>query len=180
MKNIYKPQEPDFTPINVNEIVLEVMEQYSTRLTDAGIKLQLNLEKSGATAFIDETALYTSLGNIILNSIDAMPEGGELSITTVNRENHLLLEVADNGKGIKPSDLPKIFKPFFTTKTPEEGTGLGLTLVKEAVEISGGSISVSSKVGQGTKVMISLLKNEPVNFSRRIGSSMQGFFKPQY
>lgn|GEM_PF-5220489 len=180
LKNIYLPQEPDFTLINVNEIVLEVTELYSTRVTDAGIKLRLNLDNSGATAFINETFLYTSLGNLILNALDAMPEGGELTISTINRKKHLQLEVDDTGEGIECSALPKIFKPFYTTKAPDKGTGLGLTLVKEAVEAVGGSITVSSKVGRGTKVIITLLKKEPENFSRRVGSSMLGFFNPQF
>ena len=180
LKNVYQPRKSDFYLINVNEIILEVTELYSTRLADAGIDLKLNLDKSGKTAFIDETSLYTSLGNLILNALDAMTGGGELSVTTVNLEKQFQLEVADNGVGMEPSFIPKIFKPFFTTKTPDMGTGLGLTLVKEAVELAGGSISVSSKVGQGTKVIISLLKNKPKDFSKRVGSSSLGFFKPQF
>jgi PAS domain S-box-containing protein len=180
LKNIYQPHEPEFTLINVNDIVLEVTELYSTRLAETGIKLKLELDKSSAKAFMEETSLYTTLGNLILNAIDAMPEGGELTISTVHDKNRLRLEVTDNGRGIDSSNLPKVFKPFFTTKPPDKATGLGLTLVKEAVEAAGGSITVSSKVDWGTKIIVTLLRKAPENFSRRVGTSTLGFLKPQF
>ena len=180
LKNIYQPHEPEFTLINVNDIILEVTELYSSRLAETGIKLKLELDKSGTKAFMEETTLYTSLGNLILNAIDAMPDGGELYISTVHDKNQLRLEVTDNGKGIDSSVLPKVFKPFFTTKPPDKATGLGLTLVKEAVEAAGGSITVSSKVGWGTKIIVTLLRKVPENFSRRVNSTTLGFLKPLF
>jgi signal transduction histidine kinase len=86
--------------------------------------------------------------NLATNGIDAMPQGGVLTIATLRHEGAVLLSVRDTGGGIPPEVLPRIFEPFFTTKDPGRGTGLGLSMAYEIAVRHGGTIDVSSRPGQ--------------------------------
>jgi len=93
-----------------------------------------------------------ALLNIIVNGVQAMPKGGLLTLTTFysEPERMVCVEVTDTGQGIPTEHLEHIFRPFFTTKTADQGTGLGLTIAQTAVEADGGRILVRSEVGRGT------------------------------
>lgn len=96
------------------------------------------------------------LVNIILNAIQAMEEGGLLRIAIKTIEDQMILSISDTGKGIPEEDLPKVFDPFFTTKGKEGGSGLGLWISQGVIERHGGTISIKSGRGEGTKVEIQL------------------------
>lgn len=98
--------------------------------------------------------VFWNLGN---NALDAMPEGGELSISTFENESLVRITFGDTGSGINKDDIEKVFYPFFTMK--EEGTGLGLSIAYRIVEDHGGTLTIKSDVGEGTKVYILLPKN---------------------
>jgi signal transduction histidine kinase len=104
---------------------------------------------------IDEGQVSQVFINIILNALDAMPEGGKLTVTTRQERNDLgkdsiVIEVADTGIGIPSEDLAKIFDPFYTTKEVGSGTGLGLSLSYNIIKRFKGDIRVESEVGRGT------------------------------
>jgi signal transduction histidine kinase len=101
--------------------------------------------------------------NLITNAAQAMEQRqGEIRITTRRQgAGHVAVEVADTGKGIPPEVLPKIFDPFFTTKEVGKGTGLGLSIVYKIVEQHGGTISVDSTVGVGTRFTVVLPLQPP-------------------
>jgi signal transduction histidine kinase len=86
--------------------------------------------------------------NIIDNALDAMKEGGELSVTTSSTPEHVIFRVIDSGPGIAPENLERIFDPFFTTKDVGEGTGVGLDLVQKVVQSHHGKIDVNSRPGR--------------------------------
>ena len=88
--------------------------------------------------------------NLVLNGIQAIPVQGAVDITITREDDHAIISVKDNGKGISPDALPKIFRPFFTTR--KEGTGLGLSLAQGIVQSHGGKIEASSTLGQGHPV----------------------------
>ena len=92
--------------------------------------------------------------NLGKNAIQAMPDGGTLTITAAVDGNKTTIKVSDNGHGISKEELPRIFEPFFTSKA--RGSGLGLALCRKIVEDHGGSIEVQSTVGQGTSVVITI------------------------
>jgi two-component system NtrC family sensor kinase len=94
--------------------------------------------------------------NVIINSCEAVKEGGRISVATnfIEREEMVMVQIADNGAGIQPDDLPKIFDPFFTTK--EKGTGLGLSVVYGIINSHRGTVKIESAPGQGTTVVIKL------------------------
>ena len=87
-----------------------------------------------------------ALLNLCLNALDAMPEGGQLTLAIVERKGRVCLMVRDNGTGIEASQLPHIFDPYYTTKG--QGTGLGLAMVHKIVEAHDGEISVTSRPAQ--------------------------------
>ena len=90
--------------------------------------------------------------NLMLNSIEAMPDGGMLSITADRTSDALRLEISDTGRGIGEEEAKKIFEPFYTTKT--NGLGLGMPYARKIVEQHGGSISLKSRPGEGTTISI--------------------------
>jgi signal transduction histidine kinase len=94
--------------------------------------------------------------NLLLNAVDAMPDGGKLTLRTVYDETTCAIHVTviDTGKGIDTAVLSKIFQPFFTTKS--KGTGLGLAISKRLIEDHGGKISIESSKGKGSTFVISL------------------------
>ncbi|MDY0131504.1 MAG: response regulator [Desulforegulaceae bacterium] len=97
--------------------------------------------------------------NIILNASHSIEEKGIISIKTYLKNNSIIIEIADNGKGIPKEDLPKIFDPFFTTKPVGKGTGLGLNIAYNIIKMHKGTIEAKSEVGKGTLFIIAL----PVN-----------------
>ena len=94
--------------------------------------------------------------NLFLNSIQAMPEGGALTVRVGRMDGYLGIEVSDNGVGIAPENIDKLFDPFFTTKEIGEGTGLGLSVCYGIIERHGGSIRIDSEPGAGTTVTVRL------------------------
>lgn len=105
---------------------------------------------------VDQNQMSQVFINIFLNSIQAMEEGGTLTIAMVTQNGRLHITITDTGKGIQEGDLPKVFDPFFTTKGEGRGTGLGLWIAQGIVEQHGGTIQLSSQLGQGTKVEVQL------------------------
>ena len=113
---------------------------------------------------VDPHQLEQLLINLIMNARDAMPEGGELQLKGRREGEDVVLEVIDNGDGMRPEHLPLVFDPFFTTKEPGKGTGLGLAIAARIAESCGGRITVESELGKGSRftVRIGCLKNEKV------------------
>jgi signal transduction histidine kinase len=109
----------------------------------------------------DGDQLRQVLLNLVTNALDAMPEGGQLSLLTQRVDNThgptcVQTRITDTGMGIRGEDLRKIFDPFFTTKGPGQGTGLGLAICQRIVKAHKGSIEVQSEMGQGTTFLITL------------------------
>ena len=139
---------------NLNKIINEVLELLRPQLVANKIELHLSLSEEAAAGMIDETSMRGSLMNIIVNAIEAMPQGGHLSVTSERKNDMLSLEIVDTGPGISEDDAKKIFEPFYTTK--EQGLGLGMPYAKKIIEQHGGTISVSSHVGEGTSIAITV------------------------
>jgi signal transduction histidine kinase len=98
--------------------------------------------------------LREALINLVLNAVDAMPNGGSLTLETRRDGDWVLLTVADSGTGVPPEVRRRIFEPFFTTK--DSGTGLGLSIVSGIISSYGGTIDMDSAPGTGTTFMIRL------------------------
>ena len=106
----------------------------------------------------DEGQLQQAVVALATNAIDAMPEGGTLTLRAAPSGPNVMIEITDTGVGISPENLTKIFDPFFTTKDVGRGTGLGLAVCYGIVSEHGGRLDVRSTVGVGTTFTISLPK----------------------
>ena len=100
----------------------------------------------------DRHQLKQVLLNLVMNAIQVQPDGGTVTLRATPQATHVVIEVADSGPGIAPALLSRIFEPFFTTR--REGSGLGLSIVRKIVEDHGGSISIHSEPGAGTRVVL--------------------------
>ena len=126
-----------------------------------GSNVQINVVHSPdlQTVSADRNYLKQVLLNLILNGLQAMPDGGTLTLEASTSRNDLLLTVTDTGVGISPEILPRIFEPYFTTK--DKGSGLGLAIARRIVEEHGGTLTVESKTSQGSRFQMSLPLNGP-------------------
>jgi PAS domain S-box-containing protein len=153
--------------LNIKEVQLNDVLQSTLDLMrldkrmKSSIGMTISLDPALPKIMIDEGQISQVFINIILNALDAMPDGGSLSIATrhaVEEHDRDFVEVvfADTGTGIPAGELEKIFDPFFTTKEAGKGTGLGLSLSYEIVQRFEGDIRVQSEIGKGTSFTISL------------------------
>jgi two-component system NtrC family sensor kinase len=116
------------------------------------VHLSLNLQENLPPISGHSSQLQQVFTNLILNAVQAMPQGGSLTISTVLRqdEDKIHVSFADTGQGIARENLDKIFEPFFSTKKVGEGTGLGLSVSYGLIRNHGGEIKVTSEAGRGT------------------------------
>lgn len=147
---------PKIARVQLNRLVNEGLYFIEARCAKAGIELVRSLSPDVPEITGDQSQLNQVLVNLVVNSIQAMPEGGKLTIRTFASKDYVSLVVEDTGIGMSEDVVKKIFIPFFTTKDVDEGTGLGLAVVHGIVTSHKGSIKVESNVGQGTRFEIQL------------------------
>ncbi len=139
----------------VHTIVQGMCEVYQTTADLKNITLR-NLTNVDHHAFIDRNAMSTVVRNLIDNAMKFTDPSGEIKIESSIKENEILLRIVDSGKGISPEILDKIFEFSADRKKIGKGTGLGLVLCKELIEMNKGSISVESEIGEGTTFIIKM------------------------
>ncbi len=147
---------PRKTQVNLNRMVEEGLYFLESRCAKAGIELVRSLAPDLPEIQADPSQLHQVLVNLVVNAVQAMPNGGRLTIETLARPGHVSLTVKDTGIGMSEEVKKQIFIPFFTTKDVDQGTGLGLAVVHGIVTTHGGTIQVESKVGRGTRFEIQL------------------------
>lgn len=134
---------------NMGNFINGILEMQIKIQQVAGINCQIKCEK-GLICKVNQEPLKHILTNLISNAFDAMPDGGDLAITCHRNNSYLHIECSDTGCGISKEDIDHIFNPFFTTKQPGKGVGLGLYIVFQEVQKCGGEIRVQSELGEGT------------------------------
>ncbi len=152
---------PQKTRVNLNQVIEEGLYFLESRCAKEGIKVVRSLSPNLPEVIADQAQMTQVLVNIVVNAIQAMPDGGKLTIRTNASDRFISLTVEDTGVGMSEKVLKQIFLPFFTTKDVGQGTGLGLPVVQGIITSHSGSINVDSKVGQGTKFEIQLPIAEP-------------------
>jgi signal transduction histidine kinase len=149
-----KPRER--CPVDLKALIDDGLDMFHERLSRHNIAVERTVDGLLPTIVADRDQLMQVLINLIMNSLQAMEQGGTLRLAATRANDHVCLEVSDTGQGMSPEVLSNIFDPFFTTKEFGKGTGLGLTVVKGIVEEHGGTISVNSRTGEGTTATILL------------------------
>jgi signal transduction histidine kinase len=139
--------------VDIAAVLHEIVAPYRAGL-DGRIRLDVAIPATLPTVYVDRTLIARSLTNIVENALHAMPGTGTLSIAALARNGRVEIRVSDTGVGMDDEALARAFEPYFSTKA--SGTGLGLPIAKRNVELSGGTISVSSVRERGTTVEISL------------------------
>jgi signal transduction histidine kinase len=137
---------------NINHILLDLLNFSKEEIAKHGIQVITQFDPSIPEIKVDEKQLREAFLNILKNAFEAMPQGGELQITTARTGEQIEVIISDTGIGIEEKNLEKIFTPFFTTK--EEGTGLGLALTQQIIHEHGGTIQCKSQVGKGTTFIL--------------------------
>jgi PAS domain S-box-containing protein len=155
LKDYARPVSLDPKETNVNEVVDEALSFTGGKIQENGILIKKRLGENVPDIMIDREQVRGALLNIIINAIQAMPKGGEITISTRRMNGNLELSVSDTGMGMPEDIRSKIFNPFFTTKKTL-GTGLGLSIVYKTVQSHGGTIKCDSEVGRGTTFTIGL------------------------
>ncbi|MGD0872663.1 MAG: ATP-binding protein [Bryobacteraceae bacterium] len=149
-----KMPAPEMEPVNLNRVAAETMKLFEGQLAKARVRASTELDAALRPVQADREQMTRVLRNLILNAIDAMPEGGTLTVRTVAPETGARLEVSDTGQGLTPEECERLFTPYYTTKT--HGTGLGLAIVQSVVSDHKGRIAVESEKGKGTTFRIDL------------------------
>ena len=153
-----KEVKPVMQPSNLNEIINELIILYEDTFNERKIKVDARISPEIPLITLDPTQIKQSLMNLLYNAIQAMPDGGILTIESRMEEregiHYASVYIHDTGCGIPDEVMKRIFDPFYTTKI--HGLGLGLTLTKNIIELHGGEIEVKSEGGKGTTFKISL------------------------
>jgi signal transduction histidine kinase len=142
--------------VQLNGVVAEVADFFEQRLRRAGIVVKQHLFDTLSDIQADESLIRQIVINLVVNSIQAMPAGGELTLSTEGDENEVRLTVRDTGVGIPADIQDKIFLPFFTTKDIDQGTGLGLAVTHGIITSHEGKIEVDSQPGHGATFIVCL------------------------
>ncbi len=139
---------------DVNEIVTDILALVNHLLRTGGVQLSTELAEGLPWVSVDRSQIKQVLLNLVHNALHAMPTGGKLQIATALRRREqndwLAISLKDTGTGIAPENLERVFEPFFTTRSKDGGTGLGLSVSYGIVADHGGFIDVESKVGKGS------------------------------
>jgi two-component system nitrogen regulation sensor histidine kinase NtrY len=152
-----KMPTPRFERMDVNEALREVLRLFDAQFNQVGkpaITRELFLKEGLPEIDGDTELLHRAFQNVVLNAVDAMPEGGTLTLRTSDLEGKIRVEIADTGNGLTSEESARLFTPYFTTKP--QGTGLGLAIVQSVVSDHHGTVSISSEEGRGTTIRIEL------------------------
>ena len=154
--NFARESPPEFQPVNLNFVVNHAFDLVSHSANKQKIRVFNELDPSLPDLMADSNQLQQVCINLFLNAIQAMPQGGRLTLRTYVQDKQVKLEVQDTGRGIPPENMSKLFTPFFTTKPEVKGVGLGLAVAYGIVQRHKGKIGAQSKVGEGTTFTVSL------------------------
>jgi PAS domain S-box-containing protein len=154
--NFAKPQEISFERGDIGKVITAACNLIKVKCLSQRVRMIRRLPRGLPRILLDQRRLIEAFSNIILNAIDAMPDGGRLRIEAWadSLDNEIVISILDTGAGISQENLNKIFEPFFTTKP--EGIGLGLCLARQVINDHKGKIEIESKVNQGTEVRVRL------------------------
>ncbi|OQX22755.1 MAG: two-component sensor histidine kinase [Desulfobacteraceae bacterium IS3] len=152
--NYAKPRTPNPALCRADEILEKNIAFLSSQTEGHGYEIQRDYDENLPEIMADPDMLYQAFLNILINAMQAMPEGGKIHIKTFSSEKDITISFKDEGNGIPDAILEKIWDPFFTTK--ETGTGLGLGIVRNIIASHGGTIHIGNRKSEGAKVTVKL------------------------
>ena len=153
-----RPTKPVFEVENPTVVLHETLKLLKTEFENRRIVVSVDMPAKVPTVHLDRSQIKQVFFNLIKNSLEAMPDGGELNIVFSVDDAYVNIAFRDNGSGISEQSMRQIFEPYHTTK--QEGSGLGLMIVKRIIDDHGGEIELSSKLNEGTSFKIKLPRSE--------------------
>jgi len=162
-----RPRPPDCQPTNLAGVLGEVLRLVLPTAEAAGVVCRLDVPEETPPITADPEQLKQLFGNLALNALQAMPKGGRLTLALRSvdgkgsKRRPVEVAVEDSGSGILEADLPRVFEPFYTTRTT--GTGLGLAICKQIVEAHGGTMRVAQTGPEGTTILVALPVEGPAH-----------------
>ena len=141
-------------PCRITDVIEKNLTFLEPQLNEKGYVIQSHMANDLPEISADPDMLYQAFLNILINAMQAMPKGGKLNIAVESRPPYVWIVFEDQGSGISPELMDKIWDPFFTTK--EKGTGLGLGIVKNIIEYHEGDIRIENNPDGGARVFIKL------------------------
>ena len=144
-----RPAQHLVEQLDAAEVLEQLLDLETKHAEHLGISIERHFDPVPAVR-INRDMLKDIYLNIIRNAFQAMPQGGRLQVSTRPEQEGVAIEICDTGPGIDPTQISRIFEPFFSTKAPGEGTGLGLAIAQRQLREIGGHIEVTSRVGKGT------------------------------
>jgi two-component system NtrC family sensor kinase len=154
---------PSRTQVALNRIVEDELNLFESLCSKSDVTLQRILDPDLPEIIADKSQILQVLSNLVVNALQAMPDGGVLTLKTSFDPGNVSLAVEDTGIGIHEDIRDSIFVPFFTTKDVDQGTGLGLAVVHGIVTSHGGEINVESSPGKGTRFLITMPRRQDTN-----------------
>jgi signal transduction histidine kinase len=149
--------------VDLAELVSETVKLIRRAAESKRVRLNIEADRNQRTLWADPNQIRQVLINLLNNAIHATDEDGEITVRIASTDMGASIEIIDSGCGIPKENLDRIFEPFFSTKAPGEGTGLGLFVSRDIVENLGGIVTVESELGEGTRFSIHLPNQERFN-----------------
>jgi signal transduction histidine kinase len=151
-----KMPKPQMSEMDLRDVLTRVIRLYQPTLQqrEHPIEIVSKLSPDALLVSVDAELMHRALSNLVLNAMDAMPDGGTLSMTAARNGNKVRTTIADTGHGMTVEECERLFTPYYTTK--QEGTGLGLAIVQSVIADHHGAIAVESNPGSGTVFVIDL------------------------
>ena len=149
-------------PLDLEALARDALRIFEVQTSETGVKATVTAHGRVPAVIADPDSLHSALTNLIINGLQAMDGNGgalDIGLSSEDEGRRARIEVTDTGRGIDADDISKVFEPYYSTK--ETGTGLGLAIVKKAVDDHQGTITVRSKVGEGTTFTITLPTSGP-------------------
>jgi two-component system, NtrC family, nitrogen regulation sensor histidine kinase NtrY len=156
-----KMPQPQLQRVQLNDLLKRIVTLHEPQFSAPGkppIKAELQLEEALPEIDADPDLLHRVFSNLVLNAMDAMPDGGTLTLRTGEQGDNIRIEIADTGVGLKPEECERLFTPYYTSK--QHGTGLGLAIVQSVISDHHGTITVESEPGHGATFKIDLPKHQ--------------------
>jgi two-component system sensor histidine kinase HydH len=152
--NFARPMSLERREVDLNRVVTDLLQLLEPQLNHGRVVTSVELSPGRLSARLDESSVRSALTNLIVNAVQAMTDGGRLSVKTLREGDRLRVEIADTGVGMSREQVAKMFEAFYTTKA--KGLGLGMPYAKKVIEEHGGEIGVESSPGAGTLVTVRL------------------------
>jgi two-component system, NtrC family, sensor kinase len=155
-----RKSDSSFSQVDLPGLIEETLQFFEHETKKRNIKIIRKTDCASPIVWSDPYRIRQALINLLTNAVHAVGSGGEITLALEDAVGHTAITVSDNGPGIPRENLARIFEPFFSTKSPGEGTGLGLFVTRGIIDKLGGTITVDSAIGQGARFCIRLPKGQ--------------------